>query len=50
MVKKVIKKVASKKSKPVEKKAKDKTKVVEIDLNNSVQYIKVYPKYNPLRK
>ena len=38
------------KKKGVKKEPVDKTKVVEIDLNNSVQYIKVYPKYNPLRK
>ena len=38
------------KKKVVKKEPVDKTKVVEIDLNNSVQYIKVYPKYNPLRK
>ena len=50
MAKKVIKKVASKKSKPVEKKAKDKKDVVEIVLENTVQHVKVYPKYNPLRK
>jgi hypothetical protein len=45
MAKKVIKKVASKKSKPV-----DKHKVVEISVNTNVQHVKVYPKYNPLRK
>ena len=50
MAKKVIKKVASKKSKPVEKKAKDKKEVVEITLGDNVQHVRIYPKYNPLRK
>jgi|TARA_B110000091_G_scaffold105177_1_gene114212 hypothetical protein len=50
MAKKVIKKVTSKKSKPVEKKPVDKKEVVEVTLKDTVQYIKVYPKYNPLRK
>tara|TARA_R110002049_G_scaffold197756_2_gene367816 strand:+ start:141 stop:281 length:141 start_codon:yes stop_codon:yes gene_type:complete len=46
MVKKAIKKkVVSKKKKPV-----DKHKVVEISVNTNVQHVKVYPKYNPLRK
>jgi|TARA_B110000090_G_scaffold102225_1_gene114940 hypothetical protein len=50
MAKKVIKKVTSKKSKLVENKPVDKKEVVEIVLKDTVQYIKVYPKYNPLRK
>ena len=50
MAKKVIKKVTSKKSKLVEKKPVDTKEVVEIVLKDTVQYIKVYPKYNPLRK
>jgi len=46
MVKKTIKKkVVSKKKKPV-----DKHKIVEISKDTSVQHVKVYPKYNPLRK
>jgi len=48
--KKVIKKDASNKKKPVIKKPVDKKKVVELVLKDTIQYINVYPKYNPLRK
>ncbi len=50
--KKVVKKTASKSKKPVKKevvKKHDKTKPVEVDLKETVQHVKVYPKYNPLR-
>jgi hypothetical protein len=50
MTKKTIKKAAPKKSKQIEKKPVDKKEVVEVVLKDAVQYIKVYPKYNPLRK
>jgi CxxC motif-containing protein len=45
MVKKTIKKKVVKKKKPI-----DKHKIVEISKDISVQHVKVYPKYNPLRK
>jgi hypothetical protein len=48
--KKVIKKDASIKKKPVTKKPVDKKEVVELVLKDTIQYINVYPKYNPLRK
>lgn len=48
--KKVVKKDASDKKKPVTKKSVDKKEVVEVSVKSSVQQINVYPKYNPLRK
>ena len=42
--KKVVKK------KVVKKEPVDKTKVVEITLGDNVQHVRIYPKYNPLKK
>ncbi|MDA9247060.1 hypothetical protein N9P25_01910 [Flavobacteriaceae bacterium] len=37
--------------KKVSKKAPvDKTKTEKLSLKDSVQYVKIYPKYNPLRE
>jgi hypothetical protein len=38
------------KKKIIKKEVVDKTKPVEIVLKDTVQYVNVYPKYNPLRK
>ena len=38
------------KNKVVKKEPVDKTKVVEITLDDNVQHVRIYPKYNPLRK
>jgi hypothetical protein len=48
--KKIVKKDASDKKKPVTKKPVDKKEVVELVLKDAIQHINVYPKYNPLRK
>ena len=40
----------TKSKKVIKKKPVDKSIPVEIVLENSVQHVKVYPKYNPLRK
>ena len=45
MTKKTIKKAAPKKSKPIKKK-----EAVEVVLKDTVQNVRVYHKYNPLRK
>jgi len=47
--KKAIKKASLAKKKPI-KKTKVKQKPVEVVLKDTVQHVRVYPKYNPLRK
>ena len=38
------------KTKKIKKDPADSSKPEEITLDNNIQYVKIYPKYNPLRK